>query len=241
MRDFAVARRRMVREQLAAAGVSDRRVLAAMEEVPRHLFVPKLLRHRAHQPCALPIGYGQTISKPFTVGLMSALLELRGHEQVLEIGTGSGYQGAVLSRLAAAVISVERIAPLAERARRTLDDLAYDNITVLAHDGVCGLADFAPFDAIMVTACAPYLPPLLVSQLSDGGHLLIPVSKGREQILYRYRRQGNEVLIEQSVSCRFVPLLPGVEEGVEQEEVLEDEITPDTDVTGGPGREEHLA
>ncbi len=241
MRNFAVARRRMVREQLAAAGVADRRVLAAMEEVPRHLFVPKLLRHRAHQPCALPIGYGQTISKPFTVGLMSALLELRGHEQVLEIGTGSGYQGAVLSRLAAAVISVERIAPLAARARRTLAELSYDNITVLAHDGVCGLADFAPFDAIMVTACAPYLPPLLVSQLADGGYLLIPVSKGREQILYRYRRQGNEVLIEQSVSCRFVPLLPGVEEGAEQEEILDADIAPDSDVTGGPGREEHLA
>ncbi len=234
MHDFAVARRRMVREQIEGGGITAPRVLEAMREVPRHLFVPKLLRHRAHQPCALPIGFGQTISKPFTVGLMSTLLELQGHEHLLEIGTGSGYQGAVLSKLAGSVISVERITPLAERARSTLATLGYDNVTVLAHDGVCGLADFAPFDAIMVTACAPYLPPHLVSQLKDGGLLLIPVNKGREQILYRYRRQGNEVLIEQSVSCRFVPLLPGLEHQLE--ETAENSFAPSE-----PGQEEHLA
>jgi protein-L-isoaspartate(D-aspartate) O-methyltransferase len=212
MKDFAVARRRMVREQLAEAGLADRRVLKAMEEVPRHLFVPKLLQHRAHQPSALPIGFGQTISKPFTVGLMSTLLELRGPEHVLEVGTGSGYQGAILARLARSVISVERIKPLAERARVTLAKLGVENINVLAHDGTVGVADFAPFDAIMVTACAPHLPPHLVSQLKDGGRLLIPVTKGTDQILYRYRRVGQEVTIEQSVSCRFVPLLTGVAE-----------------------------
>jgi len=216
IRQYTVARRRMVREQIAAAGISDRRVLAAMEEVPRHLFVPKLLAARAHQPSALPIGYGQTISKPFTVGLMTALLELQGHEHVLEVGTGSGYQGAVLARLARSVISVERIAPLADRARRTLDTLGYHNITVLAHDGTTGYIDHAPFDAIMVTACAPHLPPLLVSQLKDGGYLLIPVTKGRDQILYRYRRRGEEVQVEQSVSCRFVPLLGGVTRSAEE-------------------------
>ena len=210
MKDFAVARRRMVREQLQAAGLDDSRVLKAMAEVPRHLFVPRALHHRAHQPSALPIGFGQTISKPFTVGLMTSLLELQGHEHVLEVGTGSGYQGAILARLAGDVVSVERIAPLADRARTTLEELGYDNIRVHAHDGTCGLADDAPFDAIMVTACAPHLPPHLVSQLSDGGYLLIPVNKGREQILYRYQRQGVEVIIEQSVSCRFVPLLDGV-------------------------------
>ena len=215
-REYAVARRRMVREQIAAAGITDRRVLQAMEEIPRHLFVPKLLCHRAQQPSALPIGYGQTISKPFTVGLMTALLELKGHEHVLEVGTGSGYQGAILARLAGTVVSVERIAPLANRARATLLELGFDNITVLAHDGTTGYMDHAPFDAIMVTACAPHLPPLLVSQLKDGGHLLIPVNKGREQILYRYCRQGEEVLVEQSVSCRFVPLLEGVTEVVEE-------------------------
>ncbi len=210
MTDFAVARRRMVREQLEEAGLSDPRVLKAMREVPRHLFVPRVLRHRAHQPSALPIGYGQTISKPFTVGLMSQLLELAGHEHVLEIGTGSGYQGAVLARLAGDVVSVERIRPLAERARQALAESGADNITVLAEDGSDGWLDGAPYDAIMVTACAPHLPALLLGQLKDGGHLLIPVSKGREQILYRYRRQGQEVLVEQSLSCRFVPLLTGV-------------------------------
>ena len=211
MTDYAVARRRMVREQLEEAGLSDRRVLAAMREVPRHLFVPRLLRHRAHQPSALPIGYGQTISKPFTVGLMSELLELRGHEHVLEIGTGSGYQGAVLARLAAGVVSVERILPLAERARSVLAGLGADNVTVLAEDGTEGWQDAAPYDAVMVTACAPHLPALLLGQLKEGGRLLIPVSKGREQILYRYRREGQEVVVEQSLSCRFVPLLRGVQ------------------------------
>lgn len=210
MKDYAVARRRMVREQLVDAGISDRRVLAAMEEVPRHLFVPKLLQHRAHQPSALPIGHGQTISKPFTVGLMTSLLELQGHEHVLEVGTGSGYQAAILARLARSVISVERIRPLAERSRVMLAKLGVENINILAHDGAEGVHDHAPFDAIMVTACASSVPTHLVSQLKDGGHLLIPISKGNEQILYRYRRQGEEVSIEESVSCRFVPLLSGV-------------------------------
>ena len=216
MKDYAVARRRMVREQLIEAGLADKRVLKVMETVPRHRFVPRLLHHRAHQDSALPIGYGQTISKPFTVGLMTTLLELQGHEHVLEIGTGSGYQGAVLASLVRSVVSVERIAPLARRSRRTLRELGYGNIEVLAHDGTDGYLDRAPFDAIMVTACAPHLPPLLVSQLKNGGYLLIPVNKGREQILYRYRRQGEEVLIEQSVSCRFVPLLGGVEDQEEK-------------------------
>ena len=210
MKDYAVARRRMVREQLADAGLSDRRVLAAMEQVPRHLFVPKLLQHRAHQPSALPIGFGQTISKPFTVGLMTSLLELQGQEHVLEVGTGSGYQAAILAQLARSVITVERIRPLAEQSRVTLAKLGVENINVLAHDGSEGDYDHAPFDAIMVTACASTLPAHLVSQLKDGGHLLIPIKKGNDQILYRYRRQGQEVSIEESVSCRFVPLLTGV-------------------------------
>ena len=210
MKDYAVARRRMVREQLVDAGISDRHVLAAMEEVPRHLFVPKLLQHRAHQPSALPIGHGQTISKPFTVGLMTSLLELQGHEHVLEVGTGSGYQAAILAKLARSVISVERIRPLAERSRVMLAQLGVENINILAHDGAEGVHDHAPFDAIMVTACATTVPTHLVSQLKDGGHLLIPISKGNDQIVYRYGRQGEEVSIEESVSCRFVPLLSGV-------------------------------
>jgi protein-L-isoaspartate(D-aspartate) O-methyltransferase len=197
---------------LAEVGLRDRRVLKAMEEVPRHLFVPPALQHRAHQASALPIGHGQTISRPFTVGLMSTLLELEGHEHVLEVGTGSGYQGAILARLARTVISVERIQPLAEQSRIALAKLGVENINVLAHDGTTGVADHAPYDAIMVTACAPELPPRLIGQLKDGGRLLIPVTRGEEQVLYRYRRQGGEVTIEQSVSCRFVPLLTGVEQ-----------------------------
>jgi protein-L-isoaspartate(D-aspartate) O-methyltransferase len=241
--EYAVARRRMVREQIAAGGVNDPRVLQAMEEVPRHLFVPKLLAPRAQQASALPIGYGQTISKPFTVGLMTALLELKGGEHVLEVGTGSGYQAAILSRLAATVISVERIAPLADRARETLGRLGYDNVTVLAHDGTTGYLDFAPFDAIIVTACAPHLPPLLLSQLKDGGYLLIPVTKGGDQVLYRYQRQGQEALVEQSVSCRFVPLLTGVNQAENESEVAEkggfSENDPKSDPQDTPG--DHLA
>ncbi len=226
MFEYSVARRRMVREQIAGMGITDKAVLKAMEEVPRHLFVPKLLSHRAHQPSALPIGYGQTISKPFTVGLMTSLLELKGHEKVLEVGSGSGYQGAILAHLAREIISVERIAPLADRARETLETLGLRNITVLAHDGITGYADHAPFDAIMVTACAPHLPPHLISQLKDGGHLLIPITTGDDQILYRYQRQGQEVVVEQSVSCRFVPLLDGIKNAdapVENESLSENE------------------
>jgi protein-L-isoaspartate(D-aspartate) O-methyltransferase len=226
MNDFAVARRRMVREQLADAGLEDRRVLGAMETVPRHLFVPRLLHHRAHQDCALPIGYGQTISKPFTVGLMSCLLELRGHERVLEIGTGSGYQAAVLSVLCREVVTVERLAPLARRAGQLLDSLGYRNVEVRAADGRDGVPERGPFDAIVVTACAPHLPSAQVAQLTEGGTLLLPVDKGREQILYRYQRRGQEVVIERSVSCRFVPLLPGVQDSPSEE------TAPDTDDPG---------
>jgi len=237
MFEYSVARRRMVREQISDMGITDPRVLKAMEEVPRHLFVPNLLSHRAHQPSALPIGYGQTISKPFTVGLMTSLLELKGHEKVLEVGAGSGYQGAILALLADEVISVERITPLADRARETLDKLGMKNITVLAHDGITGYADHAPFDSIMVTACAPHLPPHLISQLKDGGHLLIPITTGEEQILYRYQRQGQEVVVEQSVSCRFVPLLDGVKS---EDTPLENETLSENE-TGPSNGGEHLA
>lgn len=212
MNDYAVARRRMVREQLQAAGLDDRRVLQAMEAVPRHRFVPRLLHHRAHQDCALPIGFGQTISRPFTVALMTCLLDLKGHERVLEIGTGSGYQAAVLAALCREVVTVERVAPLARRSGRLLAELGFANVEVRAADGRDGAPDRAPFDAVVVTACAPHLPAALVAQLADGGYLLLPVDKGREQILYRYQRRGQEVMIERSVSCRFVPLLPGIQD-----------------------------
>ncbi|MFO7654235.1 MAG: protein-L-isoaspartate(D-aspartate) O-methyltransferase [Candidatus Krumholzibacteriia bacterium] len=211
--EYAVARRRMVREQIVAAGITDPAILAALAEVPRHRFVPGPLQHRAYQASALPIGYGQTISKPFTVGLMTALLELQGHEHVLEIGTGSGYQAAVLSRLTRSVVTIERIRPLADRARGLLAGLGYDNIDVLAADGAAGCWDAAPFDAAVVTACSPGVPTQIIDQIRDGGFILLPIAAAGRQTLYRYQRRGSELVVEESVPCAFVPLLSGLEEG----------------------------
>jgi protein-L-isoaspartate(D-aspartate) O-methyltransferase len=222
-RGMAVARRRMVEEQLRRAGITDRAVLRAMETVPRHLFVPRLVRHRAYEPCALPIGFGQTISKPFTVGLMTALLELQGHERVLEVGTGSGYQAAILGRLAAEVVSVERVVPLARRARAQLEALGSTSVEVLAGDASFGLGERGPWDAVMVTACAPGLPEAMARQLRDGGVLLIPIDHGGEQVLYRYRRRGEELAVEQSVACQFVPLLQGLADQAAEAERTEQE------------------
>ncbi len=209
MNDYSVARRRMVREQLEERGITDRLVLEAMRQVPRHRFVPPPLVHRAYQPCALPIGYGQTISQPFIVGLMTALLQPRARMRVLEVGTGSGYQSAVLARLVREVVSVERVEPLARRAAEVLRDLACPNVTVLAADGSHGVADAGPYDAILVTACAPALCESLLGQLVDGGFLLVPIDVESRQTLYRYQRRGTEVVVEQSLQCHFVPLVPG--------------------------------
>jgi len=208
--DYAVARRRMVREQLQAAGLDDEAVLAAMAEVRRHCFVPKLLRHRAYEGCALPIGYDQTISQPFVVGLMTALLELSGREHVLEVGTGSGYQAAILSRLAGSVVSVERIEPLAERAAAALAGEGCGNVEVLASDGAAGVPERGPYDCVVVTACAAKLPSLLFHQLREGGRLVLPIGNGDGQTLYRYRKVDGRPEIARSVPCRFVPLLNGL-------------------------------
>jgi len=211
--DFAVARRRMVADQIKGAGITDTAVLSAMREVPRHLFVPTGLRHRAYHGCALPIGYDQTISKPFIVSLMTALLELSGHEHVLEVGTGSGYQAAVLSHLARSVVSVERIEPLAMRSARMLDELDYDNVEIYAADGGTGVPERGPYDAVAVTACPSRLPSLLFHQLREGGTLVLPIGEGEDQTLYRYRKQGGEAIVERSVPCRFVPMLDGLAGG----------------------------
>jgi len=212
--DYRIARARMVTEQLRGNGLGDPRVLAAMREVPRHRFVPRLLRHRAYQPCALPIGYGQTISQPFTVALTTALLELQGDETVLEVGTGSGYQAAVLGRLAARVVSVERIEPLARRAAALLAEVGAGNVAVLAADGCEPPAEPGPFGAVVVTACAERFPDALYRQLAEGGRLVVPLlAADGAQTLYRFTRRRDGPLIERSVACRFVPLLRGVTAG----------------------------
>ncbi len=208
--DQSVARSRMVAEQLEEAGIADRNVLRVMREMPRHLFVPKLLKHRAYHGCALPIGYDQTISQPFIVGLMSALLELTGTEHLLEVGTGSGYQAAILSQLARTVVTAERVEPLALRASRILEDLGCANVEVYASDASDAVPERGPYDAVIVTACAAKLPSPLFHQLREGGVLVIPIGQGEEQTLYRYRKINGEPVIERSVACRFVPLLSGI-------------------------------
>jgi protein-L-isoaspartate(D-aspartate) O-methyltransferase len=205
--ELAVPRRRMA-ERLAREGVSDRRVLEAFEAVPRHLLVPEGLWSQAYQDAALPIGDGQTISAPAVVAAMSQALELRGHEVVLEIGTGSGYQAAILAHLAARVVSIERVPRLAAQARRTLDRLGISNVVVYLGDGSKGRASEAPYDAIVVTAGAPSVPEPLLEQLAVGGRLVGPFGSRQEQRLLRVRRSTDTEYAEEVIGrCRFVDLI----------------------------------
>jgi protein-L-isoaspartate(D-aspartate) O-methyltransferase len=205
--DWAVPRRRMV-ERLAAAGICDRRVLAALADVPRHLLVPEALQSQAYRDAALPIGDGQTISAPGTVAAMSQALGLRGHEAVLEIGTGSGYQSAILSRLAARVVSVERVQRLAASARRSLDRLGIHNVLVYWGDGTRGRPADAPFDAIVVTAGGPRVPEPLLQQLALGGCLVGPFGARSDQRLVRVRRDGPHAWSQEHLGrARFVDLV----------------------------------
>lgn len=204
---FAVLRERMVREQIEARGVTDPRVLDAMRRVPRHLFVPPDYRDLAYSDGPLPIGHGQTISQPYIVAYMTALLRLKGDEKVLEIGTGSGYQAAVLAHLAREVHTVERIPALAEQARRRLEALGLTNVTVHISDGTLGLPELAPFDAILVTAAAPKVPQSLLDQLADGGRLVIPVGSRGVQYLERWLRFGDEFRRQVLDPVAFVPLI----------------------------------
>lgn len=203
---YARQREQLV-EKIRARGVRDLEVLHSVSEIPRHLFVPEGVRHRAYEDAALPIGYAQTISQPSIQALYVELLGLRPSERVLEIGTGSGYQTALLARLAEHVYSVERIRELSSRARSTLESLGFRNIALLVGDGSVGWSRYAPFDAIVVTAGAPKLPEALLDQLAPGGRLVAPVGGRDAQRLVRVRR-GPEVLEEETVtSCVFVPLL----------------------------------
>jgi protein-L-isoaspartate(D-aspartate) O-methyltransferase len=195
-------------ERLAADGIADRRVLAAFEAVPRHALVPEALRAQAYRDAALPIGEGQTISAPGVVAAMTAALGLRGHERVLEVGTGSGYQAAILSQLAAQVISVERVPRLAARARRVLDELGIVNVVVYLGDGTQGRRADAPYDAIVVTAGGPNIPEPLLEQLAPGGCLVGPFGRREEQWLVRVRRGPDGALHEEVIGrCRFVDLI----------------------------------
>jgi protein-L-isoaspartate(D-aspartate) O-methyltransferase len=204
---FAEARRRMVDKQLRARGISDERVLAAMGHVPRELFVPEDFRARAYDDAALPIGEGQTISQPYMVARICEELRLRGGERVLDVGTGSGYQAAVLAELAGEVHTIERLAWLAERARAALEAAGYGSVEVHVGDGTLGDPAHAPFAAIAVAAAAPDIPPSLYEQLEPSGRLVLPVGgrEGQELHVVVGSPEGPAVL--RSVPCRFVPLV----------------------------------
>jgi len=197
----------MVKDQLISRGIKDKRVLAAMEKVPRHLFVPAHLQSSAYDDMAMPIGEGQTISQPYMVAIMTELLELKGTEKVLEVGTGSGYQAAILSELASVVITVERVKTLADKAQEHLKELGYNNVRVVSGDGTEGCTAEAPFDGIIVTAGCPDIPQPLIDQLKDGGRLVIPVGDRYSQILTRVIKKGNKIEKEYSIGCVFVPLI----------------------------------
>jgi len=197
----------MVEYQLRARGIKDERVLMAMENVQRHLFVEEHLWGKAYDDCALPIGGGQTISQPYMVAVMTELLELKGNEKILEIGTGSGYQGAVLSLLAAEVFTIERVKKLALRAQETYKKLKYTNIHVVIGDGTLGLPEQAPFDGIIVTAAAPEIPDSYIKQLKINGRLVIPVGNKFSQILYCVKNTPSGISSFTSTPCVFVPLI----------------------------------
>ena len=204
---FATVRERMVQEQLVARGITDQRLLAAMMEVPRHLFVDDAMRARAYGDHPLPIAAGQTISQPYIVAYMTQVLQLQGHEKVLEIGTGSGYQAAILSRLCEKVYTVERVNTLLAGARKLFDTLRYYNIVAKLDDGTLGWPESGPYDAIIVTAGGPEIPAPLGEQLADPGRLVIPVGDQDVQELHLVTKANGETFIDHLVSVRFVDLI----------------------------------
>ena len=206
---FQAARQQMVEGQLRQRDIRDERVLHAMATVPRHLFVPPAWRSQAYDDGPLPIGEEQTISQPYIVALMTESLRLKGLETVLEIGTGSGYQAAVLGVLAKKVYSIEIIPELAETARERLAALRYTNVEVIVGDGNLGWPQGSPYDAIMVTAAAPQIPPALIEQLAEDGRMVLPVEVGEEQHLLRLQKREGQIIREDLGPVRFVPLVSG--------------------------------
>jgi len=205
--EYKLERQRMVEEQLIPRGINDARVLDAMRKVPRHLFVPEEHRHLAYRDCPLPIGQSQTISQPYIVALMTQMLSIQGDETVLEIGTGSGYQAAILALVAREVHTVERHANLARQALNSIIALDIKNVTIHVGDGTRGWPENAPYDAIIATAAAPKVPKPLLNQLADGGRLVIPVGGRMGQYLESWRREGDDYHHERTVPVAFVPLL----------------------------------
>jgi protein-L-isoaspartate(D-aspartate) O-methyltransferase len=204
--EFRGARRRLV-ETLQDKGIRDPAVLRAIDRVPRHLFVPDSVRHRAYEDTALPIGAGQTISQPWVHARAIELLQLTGKERVLEIGTGSAYQTALLSELAAQVFSIERSAVLLDKARQLLQRVEVRNVSVLLGDGTLGWREYGPYDAIVVSAGAPHVPPALEEQLAEGGRLLIPIGDRDEQVLTVHTKRLGKLERRDITPVRFVPLI----------------------------------
>ena len=207
MNDYAKTRARMVQEQLTPRNIADTRVLEAMQEVPRHLFVEDALRAQAYSDFPLPIGEGQTISQPYIVALMTQMLNLRGEEKVLEIGSGCGYQTAILAKLCSQVYSVERIKKLLGKARKNLDKTRCYNAICKVADGTLGWTEHAPYDAIMVTAGGPEIPKALVEQLADPGIMVIPVGDRSTQQLTKVTKRNGEITVEPGEMVRFVNLI----------------------------------
>jgi protein-L-isoaspartate(D-aspartate) O-methyltransferase len=204
---FRRIREEMVDSQLVSRGISNKLVLNAMRKVPRHKFMPKGMEASGYDDNALPIGDGQTISQPYMVAVMTEKLGLSGGEKVLEIGTGSGYQSAILAEIAKEVYSIEFVPSMAERSKKLLQELGYKNITVTSGDGTLGLPEEAPFDGIIVTAGAPSIPKPLTDQLSEGGRLVIPIGDRYSQTLTIITKRGGKLEIESSIGCVFVPLV----------------------------------
>jgi len=204
---FKELREFMVRTQLIPRGIKDERVLMAMEKVPRHLFIDASIAYKAYDDMALPIGEGQTISQPYMVAVMTELLELRGDEKVLEIGTGSGYQAAILAELSKEVYTIERVVVLAEKAMERFRSLGYSNINVKADNGTLGWPEKAPFDRIMITAGTPKIPDPLKEQLSEGGIIIAPVGERFSQQLLKVKKSKDRLSEEYHTPCIFVPLI----------------------------------
>ena len=204
-RDWAGARQSMVASQIKARGISDPRLLAALAKVERHLFVPKGYRAQAYRDHPLPIGESQTISQPYIVALMTELLELDGDERVLEVGTGSGYQAAILAELTTEIYTIEIVKPLAERSEKLLDSLGYENVTVRCGDGYAGWEEQAPFDAIIVTCAPSEIPQPLLEQLADSGRMVVPVGDFWQELLL-IERFGGEIHRTNVIPVRFVPM-----------------------------------